>query len=92
MATLYAREGLALGTVYVNESIIGTRFKGVLRREVTVGDHIAVEPIFTGEAYITGMQQCVVDPDDPVKYGFTVGQSPVVPAYEDSATRDSEKY
>jgi proline racemase/trans-L-3-hydroxyproline dehydratase len=93
MATLYARGELALGTVYVNESIIGTRFKGMLCREGTVGDHVAVEPTFTGEAYITGIHQYVVDPDDPVKYGFTLGQLPAVPTYEpaneESATRKS---
>ena len=38
-----------------------------------MGDYVAVEPVFNGEAYITGMQQFVVDPDDPVKYGFTLG-------------------
>jgi proline racemase/trans-L-3-hydroxyproline dehydratase len=82
MATLYARGELALGTEYVNESIIGTRFTGRLCREVTVGEHTAVEPIFTGEAYITGIQQYVVDPDDPVKYGFTMGQLPTTSPYE----------
>jgi proline racemase/trans-L-3-hydroxyproline dehydratase len=73
MATLYARGELSLGEVFVSESLIGTRFRGQLLREVPVGDYVAVEPVFNGEAYITGMQQFVVDPDDPVKYGFTLG-------------------
>jgi len=29
--------------------------------------------VVTGEAYITGIQQFVADPHDPLKYGFTVG-------------------
>ena len=59
--------------MFVSESLIGIRFRGQLLREVSVGDYVAVEPVFNGEAYITGMQQFVVDPDDPVKYGFTLG-------------------
>ena len=37
-----------------------------------MGDFIAVDPVVTGAAYITGIQQFVVDPGDPVKYGFRV--------------------
>jgi proline racemase len=89
MSTLYARGELSLGTEFINESIIGTRFRGQLRREVVMGDRVAVEPVFTGEAYLTGIQQFVVDPDDPVKYGFTVGKGLSMPAsdlaHEDSA-------
>ena len=73
MAACYGKGELALGTSYVNESIIGTRFRGELIRQVKVGDFIAVDPVVTGEAYITGIQQFVVDPHDPLKYGFTVG-------------------
>ena len=73
MATLYAKGELPLDTEYINEGIIGTRFKGKLLREVQLGDFLAVEPVVTGTAYITGMQQFVVDPNDPFKYGFLVG-------------------
>jgi proline racemase len=64
---------MAQNTEYINEGIIGTRFKGKLLREVQLGDFLAVEPVVTGTAYITGMQQFVVDPNDPFKYGFLVG-------------------
>ena len=73
MAAYYGKGELALGTTYVNESIIGTRFRGKLIKEVKVGDFIAVDSVVTGEAYITGIQQFVVDPNDPLKYGFTIG-------------------
>lgn len=72
MAALYAKGGLRLGVEYINESIIGTRFTGKLLREVQVGDFVAVEPVVTGTAYVTGIQQFVTDPDDPFKYGFLV--------------------
>ena len=75
MAALYAKGELSMNTEYINESIIGTQFKGKLLREVRVGDFVAVEPIVTGASYITGMQQFVVDPNDPFKYGFLVRSS-----------------
>ena len=64
-----------LGVAYTSESIIGTRFTGHLVREVQLGEYRAVQPVVTGEAYITGIQQFVVDPRDPVKYGFSVGKN-----------------
>ena len=76
MATLYARGELVLDEELISESLIGTRFRGKLLREVPVGNDVAVAPVFRGEAYMTGIQQFVVDPDDPVKYGFKLGCSP----------------
>jgi proline racemase/trans-L-3-hydroxyproline dehydratase len=82
MAMLFGRGELSLNDEFTNESVIGTRFKGKLVRETRVGDFIAADPIITGEAYITGMQQLVVDPNDPVKYGFVIGvTSPSVPTH-----------
>jgi proline racemase/trans-L-3-hydroxyproline dehydratase len=72
MATLHAKGELPLGVEFTTESIIGTQFHGRLIRETQVGDFVAVDPIFTGEAYLTGIQQFVVDPNDPLKYGFVV--------------------
>jgi proline racemase len=73
MAALYAKGELPLDTEYINEGIIGTRFKGKLLRQVQLGDFVGVEPVVTGTAYITGIQQFVVDPNDPFKNGFLVG-------------------
>lgn len=72
MALLHVRGELPLGVEFVNESVIGTRFKGRLARESRVGDIVAVDPIITGTAYVIGLQQFVVDPADPLKYGFTL--------------------
>jgi proline racemase len=41
--------------------------------QVQLGDLVAVEPIVTGTSYITGIQQFVVDPNDPFKHSFLVG-------------------
>jgi proline racemase/trans-L-3-hydroxyproline dehydratase len=69
---MYSKGELPLGAKFVNESIIGTRFEGVLTREARVGDFAAVEPIITGRSYITGIQQIVVDPYDSLKYAFMI--------------------
>ncbi len=75
MAMLYAKGKLSLNQDFTNESIVGTRFRGRLEKEVRVGDFAAVQPVITGSAYITGIQQFVVDPEDPLKYGFSLGRT-----------------
>jgi proline racemase len=72
MAQLHARGELALDTDFVNESFIGTRFTGRLIEETTVGDRPAVVPTVTGRAWITGMAQYLLDPDDPFPAGFVL--------------------
>ncbi|GLI32814.1 proline racemase family protein [Desulforhabdus amnigena] len=74
MAALFGRGELPLGVEFINESIIGTRFTGKLLSETRVGDFAAVNPLVAGRAYITGIQQFVVDPDDPLMYGFVLGR------------------
>lgn len=74
MATLYSKGQLPLGVEFTSESLIGTQFTGKLIRETRVGDLMAVSPIITGSAYLTGIQQFVVDPNDPLKYGLIVEQ------------------
>jgi proline racemase len=71
MATLYAKGELKIGEPFVHESIIGTLFNGQLLREVMVGDYKAVVPRVGSTAYITGIQQFVIDPDDPLAMGFS---------------------
>jgi len=38
-----------------------------------VGPYRAVVPTLSGQAWITGFAQYVVDPEDPFPEGFTVG-------------------
>jgi proline racemase len=77
MAALYARGRLDLQRPFINESIIGTRFVGRLLREEPVDSMTAVVPEIAGDAYVTGFQQFVVDPRDPLKFGFHLaGETP----------------
>ena len=70
VAQLYARGELGKDEVLVNESIIGTIFEGRVLEETTVGAFAAVVPEVSGRAFVTGFNQWVVDPDDPVSEGF----------------------
>jgi proline racemase len=70
MAALHARGELGVGTDFVNESFLGTRFTGRLAGETTVGGRPAVLPTITGRAWITGTAQYLLDPDDPFPAGF----------------------
>jgi proline racemase len=73
MATLHAKGQLALGQDFVHEGILGTVFTGRLLEETRVGPYRAVVPTLSGQAWITGFAQYVLDPDDPFPNGFTVG-------------------
>jgi proline racemase/trans-L-3-hydroxyproline dehydratase len=72
MAALFAKGELGLNQDFVHESIIGTTFRGRLIGEERVGPFRAVVPQITGQAFITGIQQFVIDPADPLKHGFSV--------------------
>ena len=72
MATLYAKGALKLGAPFIHESVIGTLFNCDLIREIDVGGFKAVVPRIRCCAYITGIHQFVIDPNDPMKYGFFV--------------------
>jgi proline racemase len=73
MATLYARGQLGIHQDFIHEGILGTLFTGRLIEETQVGPYKAVVPTIGGTAWITGINQFVVDPSDPFPNGFTVG-------------------
>jgi proline racemase len=73
MAQLWARGELALGSPWVHESILDTRFTGRLVEEVRIGDRAGVIPEITGRAWITATAQYLLDLSDPFPEGFVVG-------------------
>jgi proline racemase len=73
MAALHAKGHLPLGSEFVHESILGTTFTGRLIKETQVGPYPAVVPTISGEAWIYGISQYLVDPSDPFQEGFVVG-------------------
>lgn len=70
MAVLHAKNKLAVGQTYRYRSILGTEFQGRIVEELKVGDYKAIVPEVTGSAYIIGIQQFVMEEEDPFRYGF----------------------
>ena len=73
LAQLYAKGQLKEGDVYVNESYIGSEFKGRIEQITEVADQTAIIPSIEGWARITGYNNILIDPeDDPYAKGFQV--------------------
>jgi len=75
LATYIARGELKMGDEIVVESPVnpGIIMIGKAVRETTVGDFKAIIPELSAQAYVTGIQQFVIEEDDPIKYGFEMG-------------------
>jgi proline racemase len=70
VATLYAKGELQLNEDFVHESIIGSIFRAKAVEETKVGQYDAIIPEVSGRAHITGINQLLIDPDDPHRNGF----------------------
>ena len=71
MAALYSKGEMGLGDELVHESIIGTRFRGRIAGLTRVGGVEAIIPEVSGRAYITAISHIIIEPDDPLKHGFS---------------------
>lgn len=72
LAIQHERGNLKVGEEFSVESIIGTVFRGEIARKEVYGGYDAVVPRITGSAHITGRNEFVIDPDDPLRNGFFV--------------------
>lgn len=70
MAQLSARGILKPGMTFENHSIIDTVFEGVITEKTNVADFDAIIPRISGNAYITGFTQMVLEPEDSLPEGF----------------------
>ncbi|MCJ7806925.1 MAG: proline racemase family protein [Clostridia bacterium] len=66
----FARGEISLGQPFVVESILGTCFSGEAVEKSVFGSYEAVIPKITGSAHICGINTLLIDPDDPLRYGF----------------------
>ncbi len=66
----HARGELAVGTTITIESLIGTTFDVRILDTVPVGDLLGVIPEVTGSAFVTGLHEFLIDPEDPLGEGF----------------------
>jgi len=70
MAVLHARGLMRAGDSMTHASVIGSTFDGRIVAETTVGGRPAIVPAIRGSAWITGITQVLVDPDDPFPEGY----------------------
>lgn len=70
MALHHKRGEIKIGQKMIIESILGTTFTGSVFSTTKFGVYDAVIPEVEGTAFITGKNEFIIDPDDPLKYGF----------------------
>jgi proline racemase len=73
LAALYAKGQIGVGQAYINESFTGARFRDEIKAEIAIGNYKAIVAAITGSAYICGSSTHLIDPLDPLKYGFIIG-------------------
>ena len=73
MAQWHARGWLSKGVPFIHESIIGSRFTGIIEEELELGNGRAIRPSIEGWARIYGYNTISIDTDyDPYATGFQV--------------------
>lgn len=73
LAIRHARGELGVDEPFTVRSIVDTEFTGTVTRTTTCGPHDAVVPSVAGSAHITGRNELVLDPADPLGDGFVIG-------------------
>lgn len=72
VALLYKKGVMKKGMTLINKSIIDTIFEGKINDFTSISNLDAVIPEVSGSAFITGFNQLVLDPDDPIPEGFRI--------------------
>jgi trans-L-3-hydroxyproline dehydratase len=75
MAALHARGSMKVGDEMTHASAIGSTFDGRIVSETEVGGRAAIVPAIRGSAWITGVSQLYVDPDDPFPEGYLLADT-----------------
>ncbi len=80
MAVLRAKGELAVGQTLEAVSIIDSTFEGRILADTVVAEKAAIRPSISGRAWITGVQQLMLDPEDPWPEGYRLSDTwPVLP-------------
>jgi proline racemase len=75
LAVLHARGLMGVGDSMTHASAIGSTFDGRIVAETEVGGRPAIVPAIRGSAWITGINQIFVDPDDPFPEGYVLADT-----------------
>lgn len=79
VATLFNRNELTKGELFVHESIVGTLFKARVLSETSIKGYPAVVPEITGSAWVMGMHNFFYNEEDSLREGFQI----IPPMYKD---------
>jgi len=71
MAALHAKGKMRVGDTMTHASVLGTTFDGRIVEETPLG----IVPAIRGSAWITGITQLFVDPDDPFPEGYLLSDT-----------------
>jgi len=72
MAQWAAKGKLKPGELFIHESIIGSKFTGIIESLTQCGTYPAIVPSIEGWAEITGYNTIIIDDNDPYALGFQV--------------------
>ena len=75
MAALHARGLMKPGDKMTAASVLKSSFDGRIVAETSVGGRRAIVPAIRGSAWITGITQVFVDPDDPFPEGYLLNDT-----------------
>jgi proline racemase len=75
MAALHARGLMREGDGMAHASAIGSTFDGRITAVTDVGGRPAIVPAIRGSAWITGVSQLLIDPDDPYPEGYVLSDT-----------------
>ncbi|MEM7474571.1 MAG: proline racemase family protein [Planctomycetota bacterium] len=75
MAVLHAKGQMHSDDCYLARSIIGSEFTCQIQAVTQVGDQVAITPIVSGRAWITGTRQLMLDPTDPWPEGYRISDT-----------------
>ncbi|MFC2126019.1 proline racemase family protein [Bacteroidota bacterium] len=66
----YERGELKIGEEIIIQSIIGSTMSVSVKGTIDFGPYKSIIPRISGNAYITGRHEFLIDPEDPLKEGF----------------------
>ncbi len=75
MAVLHAKGQMKVGDRFIGTSILGGRFDCRIDQEVIIGGKKGISPIISGQAWITGTHQHMLDPTDPYPAGYRLSDT-----------------
>jgi trans-L-3-hydroxyproline dehydratase len=75
LAVLHERGLMRVGDEMSHASVIGSTFEGRIVAETEVGGRRAIHPAIRGSAWITGISQVFIDPDDPFPEGYLLSDT-----------------